>query len=464
MYSKNTHIHFMGIGGIGMSGIAKILKQKGYIVSGCDSHKDQKNITDLIDTNCSVYKNEKNASCQAKNISILVYSTAISMDHPEITNSQKNGIPVIHRSVMLAELIRTQFSIAITGSHGKTTTSSIISDLLIKANLDPTIIIGGNLNSITSNAHYGKGKYTVIEADESDRSLLNLSPTFGIITNINLEHLETYKNLHDVAATFNQFLEQIPFYGKAFICIEGKTTQSLLPLKKTTYTTYGLTENADWSARNIIHSPDSSTYNAYYKNKNMGTITIAMPGIHNVLNSLVAVAIGHEINISQKTISEALNSFTGVDRRFTFKGLYKDASVFDDYGHHPEEIKHSIESAQRKTKNKLTMLFQPHRYTRTERLWDEFVSLFSTAPIDNLIITDIFEASETPIDKITSKHLVDVIKKINPRLNISYIPFKSDYNELKNTIDAVLYKGDTLLLQGAGKVNKIADHLIEKQA
>lgn len=462
MYKKNVHVHFVGIGGIGMSGIAQIISQQGHIVSGCDSNIDQKSIHDLKNLGCHIGTNNSTSLCQNNSIDTLVYSSAIAQSNPELIWARTRNIPIIHRSVMLAELMRTKYSIAVSGSHGKTTTSSLLGHVLLEAALDPTIIIGGHLQSINSNARYGQGKFLVAEADESDRSLLKLYPTLAIITNIDLEHLETYQNLHDVVDTFKNFLDRLPFYGKAIVCTESTSIKSLLPLKNNTAITYGLNKNADWSAQNIKHKADYSTYEAFYKGTLIGPVHIAMPGIHNVLNSLAVLAAAREIEISFKTITQGLSSFTGVDRRFTFKGTYKGAAIFDDYGHHPIEIRHTLETARRKTSGNIMMLFQPHRYSRTQALWNDFVNVLASSNIDYLIITDIYEASESPLKGITSKHLLASIKKVNPNLKAVYVPLEKDFLSLRKEISSNIKNGDLLLLQGAGKVNLISAQLISE--
>lgn len=462
MYKKNSHIHFIGIGGIGMSGLAQILAKQGYTVSGCDSNTHQKTVFDAQQAGCSIAPENFSNACQNTNINLFVYTTAIRANNPEILFAQQHGIKTVHRAQILAELMRTKYGIAITGSHGKTTTSSLIAHLLLEAKLDPSIALGGHLHSINNNAHNGTGQFFVAEADESDRSMCELFPSIAVITNIDLEHLETYRNLHDITHTFEKFLDTLPFYGTAIMCTDSPQVKTLLPLQNNNAITYGVENNPDWHARNITYFPDYSTFDAYFKNQKMGPVHIALPGIHNVTNALAALAVGQELEIPFTTTVQALKSFTGVDRRFTFKGLCQGAAVFDDYGHHPLEIKHTLETARRKTQGKIMMLFQPHRYTRTQKLWNDFVELFTTAPIDHLIITDIYEASETPLPGITSKELIAAIKRKKPSLEAFYISLKPDYTVLEEQISSILKEGDLLLLQGAGKVNDIYAQLIKK--
>ncbi len=460
MYTKKAHIHFVGIGGIGMSGIATILKYQGYTISGCDNDFDQLSIKNLQKIGCAIYIGNNTPLCANNTIDILVYSSAIKADNPEILAAQKRGIPTITRAVMLAELIRTKYSIAIAGAHGKTTTTSLISHILIKAGMDPTVIIGGHLKTISNNAQLGKGDFLVAEADESDRSLVYLHPTIALVTNIDLEHLETYRDLADIKETFTLFLSHLPFYGKAFICIDDEHLRSLLPISHIKTITYGLCNNADIFASEIKLNPDHSQFTVHKKNKNLGSIRFAMPGKHNIQNALGAIAVALDLGISFQTIAQALNNFKGIERRFSFRGTYKGAEIFDDYGHHPKEIINILEVAKRRSKGKLTVIFQPHRFTRTKFLWNEFIQAFLESDIDQLIVTDIYPASEAPITDITSRRFVQDLLTHKPKFSVSYSPFESDFNSLKKTIDLNIAENDLLLLLGAGKINKLADILV----
>ncbi|HSW76756.1 MAG TPA: UDP-N-acetylmuramate--L-alanine ligase [Candidatus Saccharimonadales bacterium] len=464
MYRGNEHIHFMGIGGIGMSGIAKILIKQGYRVSGCDSLIDQTAIKELKDLGCIIAPAHQHEICNDLSINILVHTSAILKTNPEIIAAQRRGIPVIARAMMLAEIMRTKYCIAVAGSHGKTTTSSLLSHLLVQAQLDPTIVVGGYIHSIGSNAVYGQGSLLVAEADESDRSFLLLPKTFSIVTNIDLEHLETYQDFTDIKNTFVQFMNQIPLYGCNVICIDDAGIQEIIPQLQVPYITYGTHDQADFQARNIVLLPDGTTFDIFDKKKNhiIDTIAIPLPGIHNVLNALGVITLALHVGIPPKTIKNALGSFTGVDRRFTSKGITKrhGALIFDDYGHHPLEVHHTLEIARKKAPEKLVVVFQPHRFTRTKHLWTDFVHLFATHAIDELIITDIFPASEQPIEGITSQRLVAEIKARNPALSIFYYPFETDGSAIIQHLHNVLQKNDLVLLQGAGKANKIAKDLL----
>lgn len=458
MYKKG-HIHFVGIGGIGMSGIAKILKYQGYTISGCDLDLQQKNVEELLSIGCIVHKGNNIEACHDNNIDVLVYSSAIKNNDPEITAAQERGIPTIPRALMLAELMRTKFSIAITGSHGKTTTTSLISHILIEAKKDPTVIIGGHLKNISTNALWGAGDFLVAEADESDRSLIRLNPTLAVVTNIDLEHLDTYKDLEDIKATFIQFLNNIPFYGKAVICVDDPHIRSILPLNHIKMVKYGLSEDADIYASDIQLLKDQSIFKVFSKGNTdpLGTITMHMPGRHNILNALAAISVARDVGISFEDIAQALNNFKGIERRFSFKGLYKGAELFDDYGHHPTEIFNTLLVARKRAQKKLTVVFQPHKYSRTQSLWQEFIDLFAYSAIDQLYITDIYGASEKPIENITSEIFVKSLKLKQPACNVTYLPYEDSFASLKENIDKNIEEGDLILLLGAGKVNKFAD-------
>ena len=459
MYNKKAHLHFMGIGGIGMSGIATILKYQGYIISGCDLDLDQHSIKNLQEIGCQIFQGNNSLECQRASIDVLVYSSAVKLDNPEIVAAQQRGIPTIARALMLAELMRTKFSVGIAGSHGKTTTTSLIGHILMEAQLDPTIIVGGHLKSISHNARLGAGDFLIAETDESDRSFLHLYCTLDIVTNIDLEHLETYKDLDDIKETFKTFLNHLPFYGKAIVCNDDENIRSLLPLPHVRCIKYGIDNPADIRGNNVQLHPDYSEFELYYKEQLLGSVNLAMPGKHNVLNALAAIALSLELEIPFATIAKALETFKGVDRRFTYKGVYKGAEIFDDYGHHPEEIKNTLLVARKRTRGKLIVAFQPHRYTRTQKLWHNFIEVLGTGSIDSLIITDIYPASENPIEGINSQKLVTELKQRYPELAVAYQPLTADFNLVKNQLDNTLKKDDLILFLGAGKINSIIKQL-----
>lgn len=461
MYNKKSHIHFVGIGGIGMSGIATILRYQGYTISGCDLDLDQSSIRRLQEIGCAVYEGNNTAACHDASIDTVVYSSAIKSSNPEIQAAQQRAIPTIPRALMLAELMRMKYSIAIAGSHGKTTTTSLVSHILMEAQFDPTVIIGGHLKTISNNARIGNGDFLVAEADESDRSLLNLYATLAIITNIDLEHLETYRDLDDIKQTFKQFLSNLPFYGTAILCAEDENIQALLPVSTVKTILYGLSERADFWATHIDLQPDYSTFTLHRKAtpELFGPITLNMPGQHNVLNALAAIALAQELAIPIGVIADALKTFRGVERRFSYHGRYNGAELFDDYGHHPKEIRYTLQVAKRRAHKKLIVVFQPHRYTRTHKLWDQFLSAFNESEIDQLIITDIHPASELPIAGISGELLAQTIQAGNPSFGVSYAPLEADFASIKHKIETVAREDDLILLLGAGKINKLAKEI-----
>ena len=459
MYTNNLHIHFVGIGGIGMSGIAQILKNQGFIISGCDSDLDQQSIKDLKSADCEIFEGNNSTKCHDAKPNILVYSSAIRPHNPEIVAAQARGIPTIPRALMLAELMRTKFSIAIAGAHGKTTTTSLISHILIEAKLDPTVIIGGHLKNINANARFGNGEFLVAEADESDRSLQNLQATLAVVTNIDLEHLETYKDLDDIKETFKRFLNNLPFYGKAFLCNEDANLRSLLPLPHLKVIKYGFDESSDIYAKNVELFSTHATFMVHLKNKQLGTIFSNMLGNHNVLNTLAAIAVALDLGITFETITKAIANFKGIERRFCYKGLYNGAELFDDYGHHPQEIYNTLLVAKKRAKNKLIVLFQPHRYTRTDKLWHDFIKVLTESQIDQLLITDIYPASEAPILHVTSQNLVKAIQEHTLSFPVTYVPYENNFASIKQSLGSLVAPNDLVLLLGAGKVNKLVDYL-----
>lgn len=471
MYRKKAHVHFVGIGGIGMSGIATILKYQGYEISGCDLDLDQHSIQNLKDLGCHIYHGNNTPLCHNPAIDILVYSSAVHGHSSEIVAAQQRGIPTIPRALMLAELMRTKYSIAIAGAHGKTTTTSLISHILMEAELDPTIVIGGHLKAISNNARFGKGDFLVAEADESDRSLVRLQATLAVVTNIDREHLDTYKDLDDIKATFKQFLANLPFYGKAFLCVDDEHVRSLLPMPDLKIIKYGLSpeHKADLYASDLELGPTHSRFNVWHKDSNtpLGSVHFAMPGRHNAQNALAALAVSLDLGISFAIIAQALNSFKGVERRFSYRGTYQGAEIFDDYGHHPKELANTFLVARNRTQGKVIVVFQPHRYSRTDKLWNEFIETFTQSPVDHLIITDIYPASEAPIPGITSQNLMAALKEHNPSATITYIPLDPTFQGIMHHLEQVAAPGDLILLQGAGKINKLAtllnpDHYTQK--
>ncbi|MBI2352660.1 UDP-N-acetylmuramate--L-alanine ligase [Candidatus Dependentiae bacterium] len=457
------HIHFIGISGIGMSGLAKIMKQQGHIVSGCDSAIDEKHVKELKELGCFISSHHLGPICHDSTIDTIVHTSSISKDHPELLRGSSLKINILHRAQLLAYLMEQKKSIAIAGSHGKTSTTALVAHILLQANLDPTVIIGGHSSSIKSNAYYGSGSYLVAETDESDRSFLIMPKNYAITTNIDMEHLETYHNFDDIKNTFLNFINSTPQDGINVICIDNPGIQSISEHISSSFITYGQSTQAEIQLKNIQLYQNHSSFDIYKKSNNtvIGHITMSQPGIHYAMNATGAIALALHLSIPFSIIQSALSSFQGVDRRFSFCGITKqEAHIFDDYGHHPLEIYHALLLARQKTKNNVVVVFQPHRYTRTKFLWNDFIKIFAQSSIDTLIITDIFAANELPIENIDSKQLAQAIKKESPHKTIIYLPYTPEMLDILATLEQTLKKDDLLLLLGAGKVNKLATKLI----
>lgn len=462
MYNPKLHFHFVGIGGIGMSGIAKILAHRGYTISGCDIAKNSTDIQELKNLGCSISDHHHSDICIHDSIDVYVYSSDVKKDIPEFIHAQKNNTPIIHRSQALAYCMKTTYNIAISGSHGKTTTTGMIAHIFLHAHKDPNIILGGHLPTIKNNAHAGSGDFTIAEADESDRSFLNIPTDIGILTNIDKEHMSTYHSLEDLSKTCLQFLNNISWSGTAIICSDNQHIQNIMPFITTPKITCGTNLNADYQARTIQLHPDASTFDLYAHSKLLGTVTLNVPGIHNVINSVAACAAALQVGISFESIQQALASFISVDRRFTFKGTTaQGALIYDDYGHHPTEILATLQVAKNKTKGKIFIAFQPQRYTRTYHLWDEFIEFFSTHFADHTLITDIYDANETPIPGIESCKLVEKIYQKNSSSPVMYFPATNNFEQISSYIKQYAQKDDLIVLLGAGKINTIAYDLMK---
>ncbi len=452
MYHKKYHIHFVGIGGIGMSGIAELLLNLDYRVSGSDlsSTPITRRLTSLGGT---IYEGHR--AEQVEGADVVVTSSAIVKDNCEVTAARKLAVPVIPRAEMLAELMRLKYSVAISGAHGKTSTTSIVASLLGRAGLDPTIVNGGILKGIGTNAVLGKGDYIVAEADESDGSFLKFSPTLAVVTNIDLEHLDFYKNLDDIKDVFLSFLDRIPFYGLAILCLDNEHVQDILPRIKKRYTTYGITAQADLQAKNIIFDGPRSTYTAYHHGERLGEISLSLPGIHNVYNSLAGIAVGIELSIPFDVIKSALETLQGVQRRLEVKGEVDGIRVMDDYGHHPTEIKTTLTAMKESWPDRrVVVAFQPHRYTRTEALFDDFSRSFYHS--DVLVVLPIYAASEQKIEGVDSGKLAEAVSAHGHKDVLFLENFEDCVDHFKNT----LREGDILVTLGAGDVWKLGEQVL----
>jgi len=444
----------VGIGGIGMSGIAEVLINLGYKVTGSDLAKSD--ITDRLEGLGAVISKGHNADAIA-GADVVVYSSAIKEDNPEVTAAKEKFVPVIPRAEMLAELMRLKFSIAVAGTHGKTTTTSFVATILDAVGMDPTAVIGGRLDFLGSNARLGKGEYLVAEADESDGSFLMLTPTIAVITNIDPEHLDYYSGLEHIKEDFLTFVNKVPFYGLAVLCLDHPVVQGLIPGVKKPYVTYGFSFQADFRAQDIIQNEFETTFTVYQgKEKKLGTIRLGMPGRHNVLNALAAVAVAAELDIPFEDTRKAIDGFSGIHRRFELIGIENDIMVVDDYGHHPVELRAVLNAAKNSFDRRIVAIFQPHRYTRTRDLFDEFLTAFNEA--DALVITEIYPASEPPLEGVTAKKLYDGIRAFGHK-NVTYTPKLED---IVNDAMKIIEPGDMVLTLGAGDIYKVGARLIEK--
>src|SRR6185503_17190497 len=454
MFRRIQHVHFVGIGGIGMSGIAEVLVNLGFRVSGSDAKKS--NVTDRLQQ-MGVEFAEGHASENVGDAHVVVCSTAVRDDNPEVVEAHRRSIPVIPRAEMLAELMRLKpHTVAVAGSHGKTTTTSMVATVLGHAGLDPTIVVGGVVGAFGSNAHLGKSDLMVVEADESDRSFLMLTPTIAVVTNIDREHMDYYHDMEDVRTCFTNFVNKVPFYGASVLCLDDPNVQAIIPHIERRRTTYGLSAQADISAHNIrFNEKFGSTFTVWRGVNPVGDITLHVPGLHNVYNALAAIVVGFELDVSFEQIAEALGGFTGAGRRFQHKGEVGEVLVIDDYGHHPTEIRATLAAAKIGSNGRrIVVLFQPHRYSRTQDLMEEFARSFNNA--DSLFITDIYAASEEPIEGITSEALTEAIKRFGHK-DVQHI------GALENapmTLRDHVQPGDLVLTLGAGTVSRVSDQLL----
>lgn len=440
---KIKRIHFVGIGGSGMSGIAEVLINLGYRVTGSDAAESE-TTRRLVSLGAKVNigharKNVSGADC-------VVYSSAVSADNPEVKEAMRAKVPIIPRAEMLAELMRMKYGIAVAGTHGKTTTTSIIASILGHAGIDPTVVTGGKLNSIGTNAKLGSGDFLVAEADESDGSFLKLSPTIAVVTNIDREHMDHYRDMEEVKGAYLDFMNKVPFYGCAVVCLDDPVIQNLLPSIGRRFISFGLTAQADLHVKDFTQKGRDSTFEVWTGEERLGRFTIGLPGEHNVYNVLASIAVARELDINAKDIKAGLEEFTGVERRFQARGTVGDVMVVDDYGHHPVEIKAVLKAAKEGWKRRLLVVFQPHRYTRTKDLYSEFLTAFNDA--EKLILTDIYPAGEKAIKGVSTGALLKGIKEHGHK-DVSYVPGLKD---VPARLMSVTEPGDIVITLGAGDV------------
>ncbi len=447
------HIHFVGIGGIGMSGIAEVLLNLGLTVSGSDLN-DTETTRRLASLGGTIAKGHRAENLEQADV--VVISSAIKPDNPEVAEARSRAIPVIPRAEMLAELMRLKYGVAVAGSHGKTSTTSLLATVLDKAGVDPTVVIGGKVNSLGSSARLGQGDIMAAEADESDGSFMKLSPTVAVVTNIDPEHMDHYGDLDHLKETFLDFVNKVPFYGLAVLCLDCANVQSLLPRVEKRVVTYGTSSQADYQLKDVRCEPDVTHFTPVRRGEELAPITLRMIGRHNVLNALAAVAVADELEVPYDVTRQALNGFGGVERRFTIRGEENGITVVDDYGHHPTEIKATLQGAREAFSRRLVAVFQPHRYSRTELLFDQFATAFYDA--DLVLVTDIYAAGEAARPGVHSEELVAAMRRHGHR-DVTYRPTKE---LLLDQLHQRVQPGDLVVTLGAGDIWKVGEGLLER--
>ena len=448
MFKKIQHIHLVGIGGAGMSGIAEVLLNLGYRVSGSDL-QDSETVQRLRNMGGAIFIGHR--ADHIEGAQVVVISSAVSQDNEEIKAARKGLVPVIPRAEMLAELMRLKYGVAIAGAHGKTTTTSLLAGVLAQGGLDPTVVIGGKLNRFGSNAKLGQGEFLVAEADESDGSFLKLSPTIAVVTNMDMEHLDYYGSMERIQETFLNFINKVPFYGLAVLCLDEVRIQEIIPRVEKRVLTYGMVTQADLMARDVHLQNGRSVFQVFFRGKALGRFELSLPGMHNVNNALAVIGVALELEIPMKAVETALREFSGVERRFQVvrEGTRDGIMVVDDYGHHPTEIKATLAAAKSGWDLRTVVVFQPHRYTRTRDLLEEFGRAFDQA--DVLILTDIYPAGEKPIEGVSAEKLCETILRQGHR-NAYWVPEKKDVADF---VLKQLRSGDMVVTLGAGDIWKV---------
>ena len=454
MFFKPQHLHFTGIGGIGMSGIAEVLLNLGYEISGSDLRLGPAT-SRLQSLGATVY--EGHAGANVAGARALVVSSAVNEQNPEVQEARRMGIPVIPRGEMLAELMRLKFGIAVAGSHGKTSTTSMTASMMNQAALDPTVVVGGRVGIMGgSNARVGRSDFLVVESDESDGSFLKLAPIIAVVTNIDREHLDHYNTLDDILKAFLDFVNKVPFYGAAILCLDSENVQQILPQVTRRTITYGSSPQADLVVFDAMCSHLESRFRLKYRGSDLGEFQIAVPGFHNVLNATAAVAIGLELEVPVETIREGLAKYTGVDRRFQIRGQARGITVVDDYGHHPTEVRATLDAARLCRFPRVHVIFQPHRYTRTKFLMEEFGKSFHQA--DTVHVLDIYAASEQPIEGVSGEALAEKIRSYGHR----GVEYAGSIDKAVDSVLAIAQDGDMVLTLGAGSVWQAGDRILER--
>ena len=450
-YRKLNRIHMVGIGGTGMNGIAEVLLNLGYKVSGSDIQENDATLR-LVKLGAVVAIGHRAEN--VRDADVVVISSAVREDNIEVQSARARLIPVIPRAEMLAELMRMKYGVAVAGSHGKTTTTSMTAIVLEAGGFDPTIIVGGRLNTIGANAKLGAGDFIVAEADESDRSFLYLSPFIAVLTNIDEEHLDQYQSVDDLKTTFVNFANKVPFYCPVILCLDDPNLQSIIPAIERRIITYGFSTQSDLTARDFAFDEFRSASLLFAKGKALGALKLQVPGMHNILNAMAAAAVGLDLDMPPRTILEALESYTGTGRRFELRKTVDDAMIIEDYAHHPTEIKATLEAAKRGWPRRVVAVFQPHRYTRLSRLMTAFATAFNQA--DVLVLTEIYPAGEEPITGVTGRALYEEVRQFGHK----QVYFEPDLKKLPAVLKKIVASGDIVLVLGAGNINRTIPEII----
>jgi UDP-N-acetylmuramate--alanine ligase len=455
MFKKYQHIHFVGIGGVGMSGIAEVLLTLGYRVTGSDARRSE-TVERLERLGAKVFTGHEPA--HAEGAHVVVYSSAVARDNVEVAAARQRGVPVIPRAEMLAELMRLKYGIAIAGTHGKTTTTSMVAAVLGAGGFDPTVVVGGRVHGLGTNARLGQGEFLVAEADESDGSFLTLTPTIAVVTTVDAEHLDHYADLDAIVSAFIAFVNKVPFYGAAVVCLDDPNIQRMIPrMMDKRVITYGLEASADLTARRLAFAEMRSTFEVFHRGAVLGPVSLRVPGRHNVLNALAAAAVGLDLEVPFDRIQQALAGFEGVQRRFQIRGEARGVLVVDDYGHHPAEIRATLAAAKAGFDRRVITVFQPHRYSRTQHLRSDFLTAFYQS--DVLIVMDIYAAGEAPIPGVHSRDLADGIAAHGHR-EVLYMG--SDRAAIVDYLCESTRAGDLVLTLGAGDVGQLGGELLTR--
>ncbi|MBM4161807.1 MAG: UDP-N-acetylmuramate--L-alanine ligase [Ignavibacteria bacterium] len=456
MFSSIKKIHFVGIGGIGMSGIAEILLDQGFSVSGSD--KSLSEITEHLRKLGAVVGEGHKAGNVASDVDVLVYSSAVPPDNPEILEAQRRKIPVIRRAEMLAEVMRLKYGIGIAGTHGKTTTTSMISLVLLEGGLDPTVIVGGKLSGLGgTNARLGHGDFIVVEADEFDRSFLSITPTIAVLTTLETDHLDCYRDLEDIKGAFIQFASKVPFYGFVVLCLDEPALLDIMSqLSRKKIITYGLNPQADVQAVDVHHKDNTSTFMVVRGGSDLGQVTLQVPGKHNVQNSLAAITAGLELGVPFDDVKRGIEKFAGVYRRWEKKGEVDGMTLYDDYAHHPTECRATLAGAKAGWRRRVVCVFQPHLYTRTRDFYEEFGKSFLLS--DVLVVTDVYPAREEPIQGVTGELIVDAAKRFGHK-DAHYVP---DKKQVPGYLKSIVKSGDIVITMGAGDIWKYGEEFLKQ--